>query len=356
MARPCPKCSRPNNERAPRCLYCGTAFPDTPPPEPVAATPESADAAPVEEKKKPEAFLVVVAPSQELPKERLALFSNIMNTDDYTAKQKLKYPAPWSSRVFPDAAGAQALTKKFTELGVDAYVLKQSGLDKVTEYVQADSLKTLGDDEIVFHTVEEEEIVLTLKKIHLVVRGRIKEKLERDEDVSEERPNVNLGKMMINTEGQEIEKGTVGDVLTRIEIPARASRLRWVLRGGAAIEIMDIYQGSSHVSVRLVESEFDYSGLGEIMKPSGLLNYTHIFRHIVERAPQAKVDQTFNTVGYSLTEMPKQDRVRNELETVYGVSDSAKKMFDNRAFFDDHSGRVYLHYLRQRQMAKKANA
>jgi len=43
----------------------------------------------------------------------------------------------------------------------------------------------------------------------------------------------------------------------------------------------------------------------------------------------------------------KEDKVRDQLTLSLGVSESMKRIVDNRAFFNDFSARLFLHYLRQ---------
>jgi len=171
--------------------------------------------------------------------------------------------------------------------------------------------------------------------------------------MEDERPSVNIGKMALSGAGEQGgEKGPIADLLERIEVRPRTSRMRWVLRGGQSVEIMDVYHRGDHRPVRMVESEFDYSGLEHKMRPSGLLNYTLILEHMTDRATDCKIDSTFNLIGYTLNELPKEDSVKNELEAMYGASDSLNKIYDNRAFFNDHSARIYLHYLREKSRNK----
>jgi hypothetical protein len=127
--------------------------------------------------------------------------------------------------------------------------------------------------------------------------------------------------------------------------------VRWVFSGSAS-EIADFYRKSSARAVRIVEGEFDYSGIGPHMKPSGLHNFNFIFDLIMAGAPQAHLDLTFKIVGYTTPETPKEDRVREDLITKLSAGDISKKLFDNRAHFDLHSARVYLDQLRASRRKK----
>jgi len=357
MARPCPTCKRPNNERAARCIYCGTAFPEPAPAATEKKSPPSPEAkAPTKEVKEarpkpPEVYQVVISPRQEPSAPGLESFAQELELDTYTARQKLKRPAPWVARVFPDPQSSGALAQAFMAMGLDSYVVKQSGIDRISDRVQVMGLKEIKDRVVIFLDGQGDEVLLSYDDLFFIVRGRIRQQAEREEDMDEESPAVALGKIAVGSEASG-DKGRIREAIERIEVRPRPYLLRWVLKGHT-VEIMDIYRKSSPRSVRVVETEFDYSGLGEDMTPSGLINYSAILNTLTRNNPACPVDTTFNTVGYTLRETPKEDKMRAELDSLLGATDSMKKIFDNRAFFDDYSARLYLHLLRERSRNKQ---
>lgn len=358
MARPCPKCKRPNNERAPRCIYCGTTFPEVPaPPAAIKSGPApaaSAEGQPLPKagpKPLPEAYLVILSPKQKLTGPDLKTFRVRFRLDEYTAKQKLNQAAPWVVRVFPDAAAAQTLTQELTALELDAYVVKQSGIDKVMDRVQVAGLALRDQQGMVFLDPEGERVPLIYSDLFLALRGRIKEKPERNQDLEDDTPAVQLGKMAFPGESAESEKGRVRQTIEKISIRPKPALLRAVLRGHT-FEIVDLYRKSSPRAVRLVESEFDFSGLGPEMTPSGLLNFTSILNTIKDRAPDAIFDASYNLVGYASAETPTEDKVKSDLIAELGITQGQKKTYDSRSSFNDFSARLYLHYLRSRKSSQ----
>lgn len=343
MARPCPQCKRPNNELAERCIYCGKPLPAAPAgtaPE-TAAEGKTRPAAPL-----PELYHVIVSPAQPLKADRLKAFAELFRLDEYSAKLKLKQPIPWVARSTTSPEQAKAMSQQLAELGLEAYVVKQSGLDKLSDRVLAAGLKALDEKGLTVVDAEGKEARLDYDDLFLVVRGRLQERSERKESlVEDERPEVQLGKMFMSGEDGEPESGFRAR-LGQFKVKPRAGRLRWALRGNA-VEIMDLYLKSSPRSFRVVESEFDYSGLGPEMKQSGLLNFKRLFNAIQQGAPGALIDEQFKLVENSLSDLPREDQLRIGLMEKLGASRSGRKVFDNRALFDDYSARVYLHHFRK---------
>lgn len=372
MAIPCPKCTRPNNNHAPRCIYCGSVFPEygaaPTKPEPrdggegrANGQPDAgaADAEPKKPAKSPapplEFFLVVISPRQEISPPALAGFMAEFSLDEYTARQKLKQPAPWQARQYQDQESAQALLRKLLTLGLDAYLVKHSGIERLANRIQVMGLSSAGDEMAVFQDQDGAAVPLRYDDIFLIVRGRIREQPERDESIAEGTKPVRLGEMMVGEKKGDGEKGVIRKTIEAIEIRPRPGLLRWTLKGHS-IEVVDLYRKSSPRALRMVESEFDYRGLGDAMSPSGLLNYTAILNNIIERAGDVPVDKTFYSVGYAVRELPRENKIRSELETAMGTSNSIKKFYDNRAVFDDFSAMIYLHHLRKSKTAEKAKA
>ncbi|HUT55588.1 MAG TPA: hypothetical protein VM658_19515 [bacterium] len=343
MSKECPKCRRPNSDKALRCIYCAAVFPETTGPE--VKAPAAGEASP---KPAPPAdvFLVILSPRQKIPAAMFKGVSAELNLDPFTTRQKLKSPAPWTARTCHDAAPAQELVRRLAALGVDAYVAKQSGIERLLGRIQALGIKTMADDETVFLDALGAPTAVRHDDVFLVVRGRVREKAERDLSLDEDAPAVKLGKLAVGAQSGGGEKSPIREAIENFQVRPRPGLLRWTLKGHN-IEIADIYRKSTPRSVRIVESEFDYSGLGPEMTASGLLNFNQIIAHIISGDPAPPVDLSFNVVGYSMSEVPKQDKVRSELEAAFGTSESAKKLYDNRAVFDGHSARVYLHYLRE---------
>jgi hypothetical protein len=251
-----------------------------------------------------------------------------------------------TSRTCHDAAPAQEMVRKLAALGVDAYVAKQSGIERISGRIQAMGIKALAPDQTVFLDPQGAPIAIAHSDLFLVVRGRIREKAERDLSMEDDAPAVKLGKLAVGAGPPDGEKSPLREAIENFEVRPRPGLLRWTLRGHN-IEIMDIYRKSTPRSVRVVESEFDYSGLGPEMTASGLLNFNKILNNLLERDPAPPVDLSFNVVGYSMSEVPKKDKVRSDLDTAFGTSENARRLYDNRAMFDDHSARVYLHFLRE---------
>lgn len=356
MAKPCPKCKRPNNDRATMCIYCGTSFPVTPPPEKKApqASGDKA-AAPMTQEARPESYLVVVSPCPSIGEAEATKFKNLLNVDAYTAGLKLKQPAPWVARTYSEMKSAQDLSNQLIELGIESYVIKQSGLDKISQRFQAARIKELGEDKAVFIAEDRKEMEVYYSDVFLIVQGKIKEKPELSEEQQEYSPD-SFNKSPAASAPEQSQGGRFQKAIQQMSLKPENIRQGKMTASGRQIQLMDIYRKSSPYPVRIVESEFDYSGLGENKTSSGLLNYYYIYNKLKESAPQAAVDENFNLTSYTLPENPKEDKVRNDLMTELGDSPKSRRLYDNRACFDDYSARIYLHQLHQNRKKKPSKA
>ena len=360
MAKACPKCNRPNADQALKCVYCAAPFADAPPPAaaepkapgqgaPAAKRPAPAAARP----EPPESFLVVQSPVENFEPSHLLTYCRLTGFDRYLAGQRLKSAAPWTVRAFREIEPAQAFLSQLAGLGLDAYLLKQSGIRKLEGKLNVHGLKS-GEGGVVLLTEEGQEIPVKEQELFLIVRGRIERKPVREDE--EENPvEVSLGGVIVGVAEPEENPD---DPLVRLKQQARLIKLKRKQRPPQfyrrqSAEVMDLYLSTSHVGVRVIENEMDYSGLGERKQNAALLNFTAIFRELTARAPQAVVDDHFNRISYTVEEVAEKDKTRRLLEEI-GVTSGARKLSDNEAAFTDYSTRIYLHHLRRAQLKKTA--
>ncbi len=347
MAKQCLKCQRPNSDAATRCMYCGSDLPVAP----VSARQKKEAPSAQTREKKAESYLTMISPSQKILEDKTSALMKILMLDAYTARQKLKTPAPWVGKSFADPVPAQNMVQNLNSIGVDSYLVKQSGIDRISSRIAVTGLSDLGEEQAVFTDGAGKKTPLFYKDIFIIVCGSIKEQAEREDSIEDETSPVNIGKMIVNNE-DGAEKNAFLETIGSISVKPRRSRVRMVL-SSQRIEIMDIYRHNSPQSVRVVESEFDYSGLGDDMRPSGLLNFNAILNHILKKANNPKQDKTFNIVGQSMCITPKHDKEKTQLTDKLGISESPKKIYDNRSIFDEHSARVYLQALREKSKNQK---
>jgi hypothetical protein len=353
MAKACPKCQRPNADPAAKCIYCGALFPAVPAPPALGARLTPA-VHPISKKPEPpESFLVIQSPSPELEPKSLKAYCQLTGFDRYLAKQRFKSPAPWVVRVFKEIEPAQHFLSELAGLGLDVYLLKQSGIRKLENKLAVKGAR-FGPDGIIFSVAGGQETAVRYAELFLIVRGRIELSPER-EDQEENPTEVSLGGLIVGAAGEEEEDPE--DPLVRLKQQARKIKVKPKPRHQRmsfrrqANEVMDIYLSTSRVGIRVIENEMDYSGLAERKRTSALLNFNLIFRELCDHAPEVKVDENFKKIGYVLEEVKEKDAVRSQLQEL-GLSSSAKILYDNRAFFTDYSSRLYLHYLRLAQKSK----
>jgi len=349
MAKACPKCSRPNNDRAINCIYCGAVFPYVPPPQkPEVQGEKNASRA---ETPRPESYLVIVSPQPRVGQVELDRFKTLLNLDIYTAKLKLKQPSPWVARTYSEMKNAQELSDSLIKLGIDSYVIKQSGLDKISHRLQATGIKRTEEDKIVFQVEGGKELELVFSDVFLIVQGKIKEKPELTEENEGYSPD-GFNKPPSSSTAPNEQYGGVPRTVQQMSLKPEALRKGRTNFSGNQVQIMDVYRKSSPYPVRVVESEFDYSGLGDKKTNSGLLNYYYIYNRLVEAVPHVPIDSNFNVTSYTFPESPKEDKIRADLMTELGGAQRNRKIFDNRACFDDYSARIYLHHLNKNRKKK----
>lgn len=360
MAKSCPKCGRPNAEQARKCIYCNTAFPE------LSRAPEKAESkapsAPAPAKPqpaaRPEAFQVVMSPVKTVDPDWLPPFCKLTGFDPHLAQQRFKSPAPWVVRVFSELAPAQEFVTRITQMGLDAYLLKQSGVAKLQDKLTVKGLR-FQEEGIWFYTETGAEVAVRYADLFLIVRGRIQIQPER-EDTEENPVEVSVGGLLVGAPGEGEENPDdplvkLKQQLRRLKIRPQARHQRMFYRGAESL-IMDIYLKTSAVGIRVMESEFDFSGMGERKQASAMLNFNTVFRDLVAHAPGVVVDENFNRISYVMTEAKEPDRVRSRLQEEIGISSNARKLYDNKAFFTDYSSRIYLHHLRAARLAKTAAA
>jgi len=299
--------------------------------------------------------MVVQSPVEGTDPKWLRPFCELTGFDPFLAKQRFKSLVPWVVRVFKDLDPAQQFLARLVQLGLDAYLLKQSGISKLEGKLKVKGLR-FQENGITFFTAAGEEVVVRYADLFLIVRGRIQVQPER-EDTEENPVEVSLGGLIVGAPGETEENPE--DPLVKLKQRARQIKVRpqerhqrMFYRGQESL-ILDLYLKSSHVGIRVMETEFDFSGMGERKLASAMLNFNAIFRDLVEHAPEVVVDDHFNRISYVMEEVQEKDHVRSQLKEI-GVSSSARKLYDNKAFFTDYSSRIYLHHLRQAKLAKPA--
>ncbi|GEM_PF-1530108 len=347
MARVCPRCNRPNADDALQCLYCGESLPRESITKP--ATEKVAAISP------PESYLVVISPVDEIRREWVGPMARLTGWDSYLVRQRLKSESPWILRIFQDLGKAQGLVQGLMNIGLDTYLLKKSGLLKLQEKLTPTGM-WLAEDNMGFlfeasETGETgEKISFRYEDLFLLVRARVKQERE-EEGVEGESGRVSLGSLFITEEGSE--DGVASDDplerlkvrLGRIKIKRRVS-----LKGASSVlsevQMMDLYFQGSHLGIRVIENEFDFSGLGDKRTDSSMLNFNIFLRHLLDRCPQTIFDDGFKKISYSLSQGEETGTKRLDLLST-GEGGSAKKLYSCREFFNDYSSRIYLHHLRK---------
>lgn len=342
MAIQCPKCKRPNSDTAPRCIYCGQTFSGAAAPAKVAK--------PKEKPPRSESYLVIVSPVNEINQELVSGLNRLVGWDNYLIKQRLRSTSPWIIRNFLEAEKAQIFLQELSSIGIDCYLVKQSGLDKLEEKLSPKGLR-ISEEGITFIFEGDEEFSFKYADLLLVVRGRIKpDQVKKSEGGDSER--VSLGVLFAGDRFAR-ESEVANDPLEGLK--ERLGRIK-VKRGIVTsrppslmyeAQVMDIYLKTSHRGIRVIENEFDFSGMGDMRTDSSLLNFNLMLKTLLERAPEAYFDDDYKKSAYTMKPSEEGETRRLDLLPKSGGRGAAKKLYSSRDSFTDYSNRIYLHYLRQ---------
>jgi hypothetical protein len=342
MAKLCPRCNRPNADEAKRCIYCGEAIGDVPAPKPVGK--------PEEEPSRPENYLVVISPVKEVRPEFVKGLERLFGWDSYLVRQRLRSSSPWIARVFHDAEKAQRFVQELCGTGLEGYLVKQSGLLKLEEKLIPRGIRLTGEG-MVFVFEGGEEFSFRYEDLFLVVRGRIK---PEQRGILEERgrDRVSLGVLL---KGDRIE-GDIDfgdDPLERLRERLTKLEVKRVITTDRApsllseTQVMDLYLRSSHRGIRVMESEFNFSGLSEMGTDSSMLNFSVLLRHLLDSAPEAYFDDGFKKISYTMM-LPEEGGAKGRgIMSGLDQGKSARRLYSSRELFSDYSSRIYLHYLRE---------
>lgn len=125
MARPCPACSRPNGDRALKCLYCAAPLPEV---------EEAPQALPAETLAKAGRHLIILAPHEELPQGydgKVDALARATALSLYDARLALNARRYRLLRKVETAAEADALCRRAREGGLVLLSVKEGDLDAI---------------------------------------------------------------------------------------------------------------------------------------------------------------------------------------------------------------------------------
>jgi len=347
MAANCPKCGRLNSEQTGKCIYCGAELPKTP--KEVGLAEKERSVHPGDEKPpgavSKERIFLVLSPVTGRPSDSMArALAEVMNWDVYSAKLKLRNPAPFILAAGDDARKVQDLVQRLGEIGIDSYLIKESGLSRLEKKQVARSVLT-EESGLVFRLEDRSQRVINLSDLFLLVRGRIRLSGGMEKKVG----NFDLSAM-------DLDREKIFDLMVKRRRDRKKSKIEFgsLTAGetGTEVELFDLYGKNDHTAVRVIESEFDFSGLFGPGFQARLLGLKKMVDLLREKSAGLIVDESFNRIGYTYREKPV-DQKRSLSLVREGRTKSREKLHSSQALFTGHSSLIYLHYLRQKVSAQK---
>jgi len=347
MAVRCQKCGRPNSEQSARCIYCGAVLGEDKSElrgeEFIRLKDEGGRRVKVDR----ERFLVVVSPVEGgLSEEVIKGLRRLLGWDRYTVLVKFRGGAPWVLRRCEEASEVRELIEGLKDLGLDGYLVKESGLERLEQKLVAVS-GAVDEERIVFDLEDGRRREMRYEDLFVLVRGRIGLEGELKKRVARFKiPEALIDKdsvferYMQRMSEKKRSKLSVGDLIS--------GEVR------SEVELFDLYprpvlgkkEFEEHIGVRVIESEFDFSSIfGGSFQPR-LLGITRLREFLKERANFLIVDENFIVMRYAYSEKPVSGGLPMPLSL--GLRKRAQeKLHSMQALFNEYSSLLYLHHLRR---------
>lgn len=260
-----------------------------------------------------------------------------MGWDNYTSRLKLRSPVPLIISAYEDAAAGQELVSQLKQLGLDSYLVKETGLARLEKKHMA---RTAVADEhgIKFELVDGSVKAMAFKQMFLLVRGRIRLGGEL---------KARVGATELTA--MEMDREKIFDLIIKFRRDRRQRKAETgqLLPGEASteVEIFDLYPVNDPMAVRVIESEFDFEQLFGLK--ARLLGFKKLVELLRRSAPEMLVDESFNKTGYTFREKPVDKKQALRLAQS-GKTKSREKLHSSQANFTEHSGLIYLYHLRRK--------
>jgi hypothetical protein len=292
-----------------------------------------------------ERIFLVVSPLGAEPTDSLVdELSELMGWDRYLARMKLRCVVPYVLAASEDPQKLQDLTAGLGRLGLDAFFIKETGLARLETKLAAYSA-VAEQDRIIFNLEDDSQKPVNFSELFLMVRGRVRLGFALSRK---------LGKLEMPDMDQD--RGKIFDLM----IKSRRDKKKRKFQGGnpeagetgTEMEVLDIYCRNEHAAVRVVESEFDFSGLfgpGFQARLVGVKKFRELLR---SSAPEMIVDDTFIKAGYAYRERPLATKQSRRFARS-GMAKSREKLHSIQAMFTEHSGMAYLYFLRKKMESGK---
>lgn len=340
----CPLCGRLNSEEARKCIYCGGEISC----ETKSQREEKLESiAPTEKPKSSETphklFLIISPDLSELSPDAISAFARLMKWDKYSARMRLKSPSPWILKVFERTEEAHKFCIELNNLGIDAYLMKESGLKQVGQKQIALEAE-IKDERIIFHLEDGGFRDLTYAEMFLIVRARVRmegalaQKMGKATvpELSLERQKL-FDRIIQRRKEKKISRQEFGDL-----IPGASTE----------VEIFDLYSRESHQAIQVIESRFEFSSIFGQDFQARLLGIARFLDLLKSKNPEISVNETFNQVGYTYRDKPAEKKL---FFLPAGKNTPAReKLHNSYTLFNEYSAIIYLHYLRKlKQTAEK---
>jgi len=329
-------------------MYCGQELPASAEPRPEDKQPARIDIAEkIQGAVSKERIFLVVSPLHAEPDDNLvSAMSELMGWELYLARMKLKSVAPYVLAGSDDAQKLQELMSGLSRLGLDAFFIKETGLSRLESKLIA-HCAVLEPDKIIFQLEDDSQKQLNFSELFLLVRGRIrlcsgfKQKLGKLEIPDMELGRQNMFDMMIKSQRERKKRNPEFGSTEPSET-------------GTEVEVLDIYAQKEHVAVRVIESEFDFSGLFGPGFQGRLLGVRKFLELLRSSAPEMVVDDNFIKAGYAYPTKPMDQKMAMRFAQG-GRAKTGEKLHSSSAMFTEYSGLAYLYYLRKKMSEERQN-
>ncbi|OGO02958.1 MAG: hypothetical protein A2Y59_01445 [Chloroflexi bacterium RBG_13_52_14] len=220
----------------------------------------------------PDIVHVAIAPPIKSEANLIEQVATVINKDIYETRLLLTGKLPRIVAHYQNMESAESIARKLKDLGLPAFVCRDSELRKPTQIFRAHTMEFKGN-EVIFKDNGGHERKIAATEVFLIIKGRIN--IQAETEITETKIRWGATLMLMASGIPYIR--TVKE-----KISGRSGQTEYFAR---------LYvKESSEQSVEILQLHMNYSFLGAKMAPSSVINFDTVLMKLREVFPQATFD------------------------------------------------------------------